>query len=401
MRSFVKIGLAFVTMVAGLVVAPASVTAAVTATTSPSTLSVHLSKRASGFVDPIGVTTARDGATRTYVTEQRGDVRLVTDNTHVQSGFYLDIRSRVVSGGEQGLLSIVFDPKFTSHPFLWAAYTRKSDGALQVSRFRAKSAAATWVSAASEVKLFTVPHPQYTNHNGGQLMFGPDGLLYIGVGDGGGVGDPFGNAERLTSLSGKILRIDAEHFCGNLHYCIPSSNPFPRSSNANKRMVLDFGLRNPWKYSFDAADGSLWIGDVGQDSYEEVDHVTTAGGNDFGWSCREGNSTYNSSRCANRTMTNPVHVYSHGSEERDCAIIGAFAYHGSAFPFAKGVYFYTDFCSGHIWGLGRTSTGGYSSAQVGEAGLHTQVTGFGETDSNEILAVARNGNLYRLIITKR
>src|SRR3954449_160784 len=273
--------------IAGLVV-PAQVEAA-TATVSPTHVAVHLSKRAGGFVDPVAVTTARDGATRTFVTEQRGTVRVLNNGTQVQSKFYLDIRSRVTSGGEQGLLSIVFDPNFNRHPFLWAAYTRASDGALQVSRFHASSAKATSVSASTEVKLFTVPHPQETNHNGGQLMFGHDGYLYISTGDGGGGGDPFGNAEKLTSLSGKLLRVDAEHFCGKAHYCIPKNNPFAKSSSINKRLVLDWGLRNAWRYSIDDADGSLWIGDVGQDAYEEIDHVSTAGGKDFGWSCREGN----------------------------------------------------------------------------------------------------------------
>jgi glucose/arabinose dehydrogenase len=385
----------------GALVVPAEANATTTATISPAKVAAHLSKRAGGFVAPVAVTTARDGATRTFVTEQRGTVRLVNNGTQVQSAFYLDIRSKVVSGGEQGLLSIVFDPKFDKHPFLWAAYTRASDGALQVSRFHASSAKATSVSSSTEVKLFTVPHPQETNHNGGQLMFGHDGFLYISTGDGGGAGDPFGNAEKLTSLSGKLLRVDAEHFCGEAHYCIPSSNPFHKASNANKRLVFDYGLRNAWRYSVDAGNGSLWIGDVGQDAFEEVDHVSTKGGRDFGWSCREGNSTYNSSRCSGRKMTNPVHVYSHGSNDSNgCAIIGGFAYHGTAYPFAKGVYFYADYCSGHLWALGRTSSGGYPSALVGEAG-GINLTGFGESDSHEILAVAQDGNLYRLVITKR
>lgn len=384
----------------GVLVAPSPAQATTTATVSPAAVSAHLVKRAGGFVDPVAVTTARDSLTRTYVTEQRGTVRLVDSSFHVHAGFYLDIRSRVVSGGEQGLLSVVFDPNFSRHPYLWAAYTRKSDGALQVSRFHASSAKATSVSASTEVKLFAVPHPQYTNHNGGQLMFGRGGLLFISTGDGGGAGDPFGNAEKLTSLSGKLLRVDAEHFCGTLHYCIPSSNPFHTSSNANKRLVFDYGLRNAWRYSIDAADGTLWIGDVGQDTYEEVDHVAIIGGKDFGWSCREGRAIYNSSRCSGRHLTAPVYVYSHGSNDSNgCAIIGGFAYHGSSYAFARGLYFFADYCSGNIWATGRNSSGGYPTARVG--GFAGNLTGFGETDSHEILAVAQDGNLYRLVITKR
>jgi glucose/arabinose dehydrogenase len=383
-------------LVAGAVVVPLDASAA-TATTSPSGVAAHLSKRVGGFVDPVAVTSARDGVARLYVSEQRGTVRLVSGTTKVHSGYYLDIRSRVVSGGEQGLLSIAFDPHFTKHPYLWAAYTRKSDGALLVSRFRASSAKSTSVAASTEVRVLSVPHPQYTNHNGGQLMFGHDGLLYISTGDGGGGGDPFGNTEKLTSLSGKMLRIDAEHACGSKHYCVPAKNPFAKSSNANKRLVLDFGLRNAWRYSVDAADGSLWIGDVGQDAYEEIDHVTTAGGKDFGWSCREGNTTYNSSRCSGRTMTKPVFVYGHGSS--NCAVIGGFAYHGKAYAFAAGLYFFADYCSGAMWATGRTGSGGYPTARVGTAGGN--VTGFGEDDAHEMYAVNQSGNLYRLVVTKR
>ena len=379
-------------------VAPVEATAT-TATISPTKVAVHLTKRVGGFTDPVAVTSARDGVSRLYVSEQRGTVRLVSGTT-LQSRFYLDIRSRVVSGGEQGLLSVVFDPKFSTHPYLWAAYTRASDGALQVSRFHATSARATFVSASTEVKLFAVAHPRYSNHNGGQLMFGHDGYLYISTGDGGGGGDPFGNAERLTSLSGKLLRVDAEHFCGKQHYCIPSSNPYARSSSFNKRLVFDFGLRNAWRYSFDAADGSLWIGDVGQDAYEEIDHVGTAGGKDFGWSCREGNATYNSSRCSGRHLTKPIYVYAHGSNDANgCAVIGGFAYHGASYAFAKGLYVFADWCSGHLWATGRTGAGGYSTSRVGSFAGH--ITGFGESDSHEIYAVAGDGSLYRVVFTKR
>jgi glucose/arabinose dehydrogenase len=387
----------------GALVAVSSSAVATTATASPSTVAAHLTKRLGGLVNPVAVTSARDGLARLFVTEQRGTVRLVSGTTQLHSGYYLDLRSKVAtSGNEQGLLSIVFDPHFGSHPYLWAAYTRASDGALVVSRFHASSAKATSVSASTEVRLFTVPHPQYTNHNGGQLVFGHDGYLYVSTGDGGGSGDPFGNAEKLTSLSGKLLRVDAEHSCGSAAYCIPASNPHAKASNVNERLVLDDGLRNAWRYSVDASDGTLWIGDVGQDAYEEVDHVTTTGGKDFGWSCREGRSTYNSSRCSGRTMTGPVYVYAHGSNDANgCAIIGGFAYHGSAYGFAAGLYSFSDYCSGHLWAIGRSSSGGYPTAQVGDAPSNAHVTGFGEDDGHEIYAVAQDGNLYRLVFTKR
>jgi glucose/arabinose dehydrogenase len=370
-------------------------------TISPSSVSAYFAKRLGGLVKPVAVTSARDGVARLYVTEQRGTVRLVAGTTKLQSAYYLDLRSKVTtSGNEQGLLSIAFDPHFSSHPYLWAAYTRASDGALVVSRFHASSATATSVPSSSEVVLFTVPHPQYTNHNGGQLMFGHDGYLYISTGDGGGGGDPFDHARNLTSLSGKLLRIDVEHSCGSLNYCIPWNNPFPSASNTNERLVFDWGLRNAWRYSVDDADGTLWIGDVGQDAYEEIDHISENGKKDFGWSCREGNTTYNSSRCSGRTMVPPVYVYSHGSNDSNgCAVIGGFAYHGGTYSFAAGLYFFADFCSGHLWATGRTSSGGYPTALVGTAGGN--VTGFGEDDGHEMYVVNQLGSLYRLVINKR
>jgi len=399
-----RVAAALATATALAVVTPAAPTAAATtATTAPSAVSVHLSKRLGGFASPVAVTSARDGLSRLFVTEQRGTIRLVEGATKVHSGFYLDIRREVASGGERGLLSVVFDRDFGRHPYLWVAYTRSSDGALQVSRFHASSAKATSVSASTEVRVLTVPHPQETNHNGGQLMFGPDGYLYISTGDGGGAGDPFGNAERLTSLSGKLLRLDAEHFCGRLHYCVPSKNPYAKSSNASQRLVLDYGLRNPWRYSFDAADGTLWIGDVGQNTYEEIDHATTAGGKDFGWSCKEGRATYNSSRCSGRHITGPVYVYAHGSNgSNGCAVIGGFAYHGRAYSFARGLYVFSDNCSGHLWATGRTSRGGYPTARVGNAPSGAGIAGFGEDDGHEVYAVGvGDGNLYRVVFAKR
>jgi glucose/arabinose dehydrogenase len=267
-----------------------------------------------------------------------------------------------------------------------------------VSRFHAASATATSVAASTEVRLFSVPHPQYSNHNGGQLMFGHDGLLYVSTGDGGGAGDPFGNAEKLTSLSGKLLRVDAEHSCGSKHFCVPSSNPYAKASNANKRLVLDFGLRNAWRFSVDAADGTLWIGDVGQNAYEEIDHVTTSGGKDLGWSCREGNATYSSARCGSRHLTAPVFAYGHSD---GCAVIGGFAYRGKAYGFARGLYTFSDNCSGHLWATGRTGGGGYPTARVGDAPSGASIAGFGEDDAHELYAVGLGGNLYRVVFARR
>lgn len=378
-------------LVATGVVAGSAVSQATTSTTAPSAVRVTFHKMVSGLSSPVYVTSARDGSHRLFVVEQGGAVRVVK-NGAIQSTAYLNLTSEVQSGGEQGLLSIAFHPNFKAHPFLFAAYTT-STGALQVSRFKASSASASTVARSTEVRLFKVPHPNQTNHNGGQLMFGRAGMFFVTTGDGGGAGDPYGNAERLTSLSGKILRLDVDHACGKRHYCIPSSNPFAHSTSASKRLVFDWGLRNPWRASVDRADGTLWIGDVGQDAWEEVDHVGAHGGIDFGWSCREGLVTYNSSRCSGRHMRKPVSVYDHSNNRQ--AIIGGYAYHGPTYPFAHGLYVFADYASGETWALGRTSAGGYPRAHV--ATFSGNLSGFGEGDAGEIYAVDLGGSLWHVI----
>jgi glucose/arabinose dehydrogenase len=377
------------------VVGGSGVSQAATVTAAPGNVRVAFHKVVGGFSSPVYVTSARDGSHRLFVVEQRGAVRVVK-NGAVQSTAYLNLTSEVLSGGEQGLLSIAFHPAFKAHPFVYAAYVR-SDGALQVSRFKASSASASTVARSTEVRLFAAPHPNQTNHNGGQLMFGHDGFLYVTTGDGGGSGDPYGNAERLTSLSGKILRLNVDRACGSKHYCIPASNPFPHAQSANKQLVFDWGLRNPWRASVDRSDGSLWIGDVGQDAWEEIDHVGTRSGIDFGWSCVEGRVVYNQSRCSGRTMRRPVSVYDHSNNRQ--AVIGGFAYHGPTYPFAHGLYVFADYASGETWLLGRTSAGGYPRALAATFGGN--LSGFGEGDAGEIYAVDLGGSLWHVTFHKR
>ena len=367
--------------------------------TSPAGVTVSLHAVTSGLQKPVYMASATDGLSRLFVVQQPGVVRIVSRGK-VQASPYLDISKEVNSNGnEQGLLSIAFHPDFKKHPFVYVAYTR-SDGALQISRFTASSAKASHLSASTELRYFHVPHAGQENHNGGQLQFGKTGLLYIGTGDGGGGGDPYGRPEKLTSLGGKILRINVDKNCGSRHYCVPTSNPFPHSRSVNKRIVFDWGLRNPWRFSFDR-DGTLWIGDVGQDAWEEVDHVRAVGGKDFGWSCREGRASYNSNRCTMggkaRRMTGPKYVYDHSNGR--CAIIGGYVYRGPAYPFARGLYVFADYCSGEIWATGRTSSGGYRTALVGKDGAGS-VTGFGVADSGEIYLVDQSGQLAHLVFHK-
>jgi len=375
------------------------------ATYPASHVSITLATVASGFTKPTYVTSSRDGLGRLFVVEQGGLVKVVLRGT-VQSAPYLDLRSRIATGGsEQGLLSIVFQPGFKTRPFVFAAYTRKSDGALVVSRFTAKSYQSPTVAASTERVILVALHPNQTNHNGGQLQFGPDNYLYISTGDGGGGGDPYRNAEKFTSLLGKILRINISASCGGKPYCIPSTNPFAKSTSSTVRKeIFDYGLRNPWRFSFDRTDHTMWIGDVGQDAYEEIDHATTVGGRDFGWSCKEAYATYNSNACTingrARNWVHPTAVYSHGSNDSiGCAVIGGYAYRGPTYPWAIGLYVFADYCSGTIWTTGHTRSYSYSTAVTGHNSGNP--TGFGESDGGDLYMVNQAGSLYRVKFGKR
>jgi glucose/arabinose dehydrogenase len=380
-----------------------SVPATSTMTVAPSSVTIGLSTVASGFTKPTYVTSARDGLGRLFVVQQGGLVKIVLRG-RVISTPYLNLTSKVATGGnEQGLLSIVFHPSFQTRPYLYAAYTRKSDGALVVSRFSVRSYRDSVVSASTERVLLVAPHPSQTNHNGGQLHFGPDNYFYIGTGDGGGGGDPYRNAEKFTSLLGKLLRINVDATCGRKPYCIPSSNPFAKSTSTTiRKEIFDYGLRNPWRFSFDRSDKTLWIGDVGQDRYEEIDHATTVGGRDFGWSCKEAFTTYNSNACTinghARNWVHPTAAYSHGANDSTgCAVIGGYVYRGPTYAWADGLYVFTDFCSATIWATGRTSAG-YSTVVTGHGSGNP--TGFGESDGGDLYLVNQNGHLYRVTFTK-
>jgi glucose/arabinose dehydrogenase len=233
-----------------------------------------------GLSLPVSVTNAGDG--RLFVDEQGGTIRLVRSG-HLVKAPYLNISNEVLSGGEQGMLSIAFHPRFAKHPKVYVAYTR-GDGDLVVSSFTAGSAHATHVSPSTERHLIRVKHRGQSNHNGGQIFFGNDGYLYVTSGDGGGGGDTYKRADKRNNLTGKILRINVDKECGKKHYCIPASNPYAHSKKY-RREIVAWGLRNPWRASIDKPTNSLWVGDVGQEKYEEVDHVANpAAAHDFGWS---------------------------------------------------------------------------------------------------------------------
>jgi glucose/arabinose dehydrogenase len=342
------------------------------------------------FSQLVVVTNSHDSSRRLFVIDRAG--RVIAYLPGATSGrVYLDLRSKVNSSGtEQGMLGLAFSPHFATSPYFWVSYTA-ANGSLVVSRFQAASSAALTASAATEKQVLAVPHPTYTNHNGGMLAFGNAGMLFISTGDGGGAGDPFDQAQTARSLSGKILRIDVQRGCApHPLYCIPPDNPFVTLTQFRGE-VWDVGLRNPWRFSVDPPTGNLWIGDVGQDRYEEIDEsLAVAKSLNFGWSCREGNATYIASRCgAGVHYTVPLAVVAHPTAE---AIIGGLVYRGLKYHTLMGPrYIFGDYDTGTIWTMPATAGG-----KPTVAGHLSQLTAFGADPSGEIWATTLSGGLYQM-----
>lgn len=340
-----------------------------------------------GVANVVQVTHAGDGTGRIFVVQQAGYVRLVIGGV-LQTTRFLDIHTKVIAGGEQGLLSIAFPPGFAAKQYFYVNYTRAGDGATVISRIPV-SADRNVANPAGEQILLVIPQP-YANHNGGQLAFGPDdGYLYIGMGDGGSGGDPENRAQNPLSLLGKVLRIDVES--GASPYAIPPSNPFV-GNPAWLPEIWALGVRNPWRFSFDRLTGDLYIGDVGQGLYEEVDFqpAGSAGGQNYGWRIMEGLHCYNPNPCDPAGLTLPVAEYPHGP---GCSVTGGFVYRGTASPALAGIYFYGDYCSGQIWGL-RQAAGRWENQLLLDTAL--SITCFGEDEAGEVYVGGYAGQVYRI-----
>mgnify|MGYP003552896108 FL=1 len=350
----------------------------------------------SGFDDPTAVASAHDGRGRLFVAERSGRIRIVKSGK-VYKKAYLNLAGVIGSnGGEQGLLGLAFSPGFSKNGKLFVTYTAR-DGAVILASAKAKKASKNVVKKSTLKTILRVPHSFATNHNGGSLAFGTDGLLYFGTGDGGGSGDPQRTAQRLTSPLGKILRLNVATSCGNKRYCVPTANQFAKSKSKTKRLVFASGVRNPWRISIDSATGNLWVGDVGQDAFEEVNVVSTsARGVNFGWSCREANVTFNGSQCPGLAgYVAPVTTLCHPEAVSGCvppfvgeSIIGGYVYRGRTSPALVGTYIFADFMTGRIFG--------FQSGQTRQLASLGRITSFGESDSRELYAVTYGGTLYRI-----
>jgi glucose/arabinose dehydrogenase len=372
----------------------------------PPTLTLAVARvfPALSFASPVGALQAPGDASRWFIIEQPGRIKVFASQagTSVTSDF-LDITSRVSCCGEEGLLGVAFHPQFPANPRVYVSYTAL-EGAQLVSRlaeYQSRDGGAT-LDPASELILLHVNQPE-TNHNGGNVLFGPDGFLYLGLGDGGGAGDAhgaIGNGQNLNTLLGKMLRIDVN--AGVMPYGIPAGNPYAANSpcgaggtgTAPCAEIYAWGLRNPWRYSFDR-NGALWIADVGQDSWEEIDRITAPV--NLGWRCREGAHPYNANCGPGTGLTDPIAEYGHNPDE---AITGGFVYRGSRHPTIAGEYVFGDFISGRLFHIsGATSAGSTLEVTTGFAS-GISPSAFGEDVNGEIYVVDyTGGGLYELAVT--
>lgn len=339
-----------------------------------------------GFRQPLYLTNAGDGSNRLFVVGQQGQIWLV-ENGQVLDEAYLDIRGRVNSNAnEQGLLGLAFHSDYENNGFFFVNYTDAS-GATTVSRF-SRSDKANRADPESESILIQIAQP-FSNHNGGHIEFGPDGYLYIGMGDGGSAGDPQGNGQDPNTLLGALLRIDID---SSAPYAIPPDNPY--AEGGGRAEIWAIGLRNPWRFSFDSHTGDLFIGDVGQQIWEEIDFLPAgiSGGANLGWNYFEGNHAYEGSPPSNIDFVPPVAEYDHSNFR--CSITGGLVYRGSLMPEMWGVYLFGDFCNGELFALLRDNNGRWQSESV--YNLPFLITSFGADESGEIYLLDRNGGLYNL-----
>jgi len=369
--------------------APAPTAAAEPASLDQISLGVEL--MLDGFRRPTHVTSAGDGSGRLFVVEQQGTVQVVRAGQRLPEPF-LDLTDDVgMNGNEQGLLSVAFHPAYAENGRLFVNYTN-TGGDTVVAEYRV-SGDPDRADPASARTLLTIDQPA-ANHNGGLLKFGPDGYMYIGTGDGGAAGDPWGNGQSRDTLLGKLLRVDVD---GEAPYAIPTDNPFA-GGEGGRPEIWTFGLRNPWRFSFDRATGDLFIADVGQNALEEVHFqpAGTPGGRNYGWDTMEANACFEGPGCDQAGLELPVAVYDHSSREGGCSITGGYVYRGAQFPQLAGTYLYADFCTGNIWTL-RPDGDGWQSHLSGTIPIRT--SSFGEDEAGELLLTDRDGGgLYRLSV---
>jgi glucose/arabinose dehydrogenase len=358
-------------------------------------LTLALEPVAEGFSSPLFVTHAGDGSNRIFVVEKTGAIRIMADGRTLPQPF-LDIADRVNSrGSEQGLLGLAFPPDYANRSFFFVNYTDRN-GDTVVARYDV-TGDPNVANPGSEFVVLKIAQPA-ANHNGGDLAFGPDGMLWIGTGDGGAANDRFDNGQNPEALLGKMLRIDVTSD-PNQPYVVPADNPWLDAEMGGKRVrteIWAIGLRNPWRYSFDRATGDLWIADVGQNQIEEVNvtRAPLAGGLNYGWPIQEGNACFRDLNCDPAGLVQPVAQYNHGPD--GCSVTGGYVYRGGQFDRLAGVYLYGDYCSGRIWGLDAANPG----APVLLANAGSALSSFGEDEAGELYITDLSGGTVRRIVVQ-
>lgn len=346
----------------------------------------------SGLVQPLQVTYVPGGDGRLLVVEKGGRIQVVEEGK-LRTTPFIDLRSVVSTRSEQGLLSIAFHPDYASNRYIYLNFTNRQ-GATEVVRYTVDPDRLI-ADPQSAVRLLTIAQPA-ANHNGGMMAFGPDGYLYIGTGDGGGAGDPWRNGQNMSSLLGKLLRIDVD---GAEPYAVPRDNPFVEEEGVRDE-IWAYGLRNPWRFSFDRQTGDLFIADVGQNAWEEINWqpAGSPGGQNYGWNVMEGKSCYPpQSDCDPTGLTLPVHVYAN-SPEVGCSITGGYVYRGEAIPALHGWYLFGDYCSGRVWAMDTQHLGSGKTPEVVQLlQSSARIASFGEDEDGELyVADIRSGKVFRL-----
>ena len=342
-----------------------------------------------GLSSPVFVTAPTGDTARLFVVEQGGTIRVLRHDSLLGTPF-LDVSGHIAAGGERGLLSVAFHPQYDQNGQFYVYFTNPN-GDIRVVRYLV-SADANIADSTSGDTILKVFHETYDNHNGGLLVFGPDGKLYAGLGDGGSGGDPSGNGQNLDTLLAKILRIDVD---AGTPYAIPGDNPFVGHAGQRGEIWL-YGLRNPWRFSFDRTTGDLYIGDVGQDLWEEVDVLPTGspGGENYGWNIMEAKHCYGASTCNMSGLVLPVIEYSHSE---GCAVIGGYVYRGSRVAALSGLYLYGDLCNGWVRSF-RYAGGAATEARAWPSlSVTGQFSSFGEDARGELYITTISGNLYRIV----
>jgi glucose/arabinose dehydrogenase len=344
--------------------------------------------------EPVDIVNAHDASNRLFIVEKTGTIKIFSGGT-LLPGNFLDIPDSIAGGGERGLLSLAFHPLYSSNRYFFVYYTNTA-GNIRITRFQTQAGNPNAADESTGTIILTIPHPSFSNHNGAKLNFGPDGNLYFATGDGGSGGDPGNNAQNGNSLLGKMMRLNVDNFSTPPYYSIPGDNPY-LADDAVRDEIFTLGLRNPWRWSFDRLNNDVWIADVGQGAWEEVNRRTfaTSGGINYGWRCYEGSAAYNTAGCLPpASYISPIFSYPHNFATGGFSITGGYVYRAAQYPAMYGYYICADYVSGNVW-LIKPNGLGWNITQ--QSGLPGSITGFGEAENGDMYAVALNGNMYKVI----